>query len=93
MYVLQQNDSSKKNEWFWKRCKQSGLKPTERISFSMITICEDTALLFGGVYDLKDNDSDDDEDEEDEDKANSLFFNDLYKLDLTSYKWTLLKLK
>ena len=40
-----------------------------------------------------DEDDDDDDDDEDENKANSLFFNDLYKLDLTNYKWTLLKLK
>ena len=44
---------NEKIEWSWKRVKQSGLKPTERISFSMITINDDTALLFGGVHDLK----------------------------------------
>lgn len=46
---------NEKIEWSWKRVKQSGLKPTERISFSMITINDDTALLFGGVHDLKVN--------------------------------------
>lgn len=58
----------------------------------MVTINDDTALLFGGVYDLKDDD-DEVDDDEDEEKANSVFFNDLYKLDLSSHKWTQLKLK
>lgn len=62
------------------------MKPTDRISFSMVTLHDDSALLFGGVYDNPN-------DEHDEDEADSVFFNDIYKLDLTSYKWTCLTLR
>ncbi|RNA43852.1 kelch domain-containing 4 [Brachionus plicatilis] len=88
MYVLacdtKKND---KVEWCWKRAKQSGAKPSERISFSMIPLHDDTALLFGGVFDQDDADIDED------DESNSKFFNDLYKLDLSSYKWINLSLR
>ena len=39
------------SEWSWSRGKQSGMKPSERISSSMIAISDDSAILFGGVYD------------------------------------------
>ncbi len=32
---LKKND---KIEWSWKRAKQTGMKPSERVSFSMVTI-------------------------------------------------------
>jgi hypothetical protein len=72
-------------EWSWSKVKQTGLKPSERISFSMVTLHDDSAILFGGVFDNQNTD----EDEE----ADSLFFNDLYKLDLASFKWTCLTLR
>ena len=95
--------------------KQGGLKPSERISFSMVTLHDETAILFGGVYDLKvcslflkdnylqeeqvkkylkieQNLKEDDEEEEDEEN-DSVFFNDVYKLDLVSYKWSHLNLR
>jgi len=74
------------SEWAWQKVKQTGLKPSERISFSMVTLHDDSAILFGGVYDNSN-------DEHDEDEADSVFFNDIYKLDLTSYKWTCLSLR
>ncbi len=40
---------------------------------------------------LKDDD-DDDEDEEGEDGPSSVFYNDLYKLDLVKYKWSKVQL-
>ena len=40
-----------KVEWTWKKVKHSGLKPSDRISFSMITLHDDTSILFGGVFD------------------------------------------
>lgn len=40
-----------KTEWIWKKCKQTGAKPSVRCSFSMITLNDDSAVLFGGVYD------------------------------------------
>ena len=40
---------------------------------------------------LKEDDEMDDDDDEDE--ASSIFYNDLYKLDLTSFKWTQLQLR
>ncbi len=73
-------------EWSWQKVKQTGMKPTDRISFSMVTLHDDSALLFGGVYDNPN-------DEHDEDEADSVFFNDIYKLDLTTYKWTCLALR
>lgn len=76
-------------EWCWKRVKQTGAKPTERVSFSTITISEDNALLFGGVFDQDVDEEDDDE----ENISNSNFFNDLYKLDLVNFKWTQLSLR
>lgn len=52
MYVLTcQLKRNEKLEWAWKRVKQGGLRPSERISFSMITLNDETALLFGGVFD------------------------------------------
>lgn len=36
---------------------------------------------------------DEDEDEDDEDGASSIFYNDLYKLDLTTHKWSPLQLR
>ena len=74
-------------EWCWKRVKQTGLKPSDRISFSTITLLDDTAILFGGVFDQ------DEIGDEDEDEAESLFYNDLYKLDLSNYKWSKLILR
>lgn len=92
MYVLHHEARKTGTEWFWKRAKQGGMKPSERVSYSMIAISDDSALLFGGVYDIKDDD-DIDNDDEDEDEASSIFYNDLYKLDLTSHKWTQLTLR
>lgn len=81
-------------EWCWRRVKQSDMKPSDRISFSMIPLYDETAVLFGGVYDQdKDADEDDDDEDEEDDTSNSSFFNDLYKLDLINYKWTLLNLR
>lgn len=40
-----------KNEWIWKKCKQTGAKPSNRCSFTMITSSDDSAYLFGGVFD------------------------------------------
>lgn len=71
--------------------KQSGVKPTERVSFSTIVINEDVAILFGGVFD-QDDDANMDEDDDD-DMSNSIFFNDIYKLDLVNHKWTQLNLR
>lgn len=79
-------------EWFWKKAKQGGVKPSERLSYSMITISDETALLFGGVHDLKD-DEDMNDDDDDEEGASSIFYNDLYKLDLTTQKWSPLHLR
>ena len=81
---MKKND---KIEWSWKKAKQNGLKPSERISFSMVTLHDDTVLLFGGVCDQ------DDIDLEDEDETNSSFYNDLYKLDLSTFKWSQLTLR
>jgi hypothetical protein len=43
--------STEKLEWTWKKVKQGGNKPSDRISFSMITLHDDTSILFGGVFD------------------------------------------
>ena len=77
-------------EWSWKRVKQAGVKPSDRISFSMVTLHDDSAVLFGGVYDQEDEEMDDDDEDE---PSNSNFFNDLYKLDLVNHKWTQLILR
>ena len=45
------NKKNEKLEWTWRKVKQTGLKPSDRISFSMITLHDDTAILFGGVFD------------------------------------------
>lgn len=88
MFVLTcETKKNEKVEWCWKRAKQSGVKPSERISFSMIPLHDDTALLFGGVFDQDELDIDE------EDESSSNFYNDLYKLDLSSFKWTNLNLR
>lgn len=56
----------------------------------MITLHDDNALLFGGVFD---QDGAEVDDEDDEDMSNSNFFNDLYKLDLANFKWTQINLR
>ncbi len=38
-------------------------------------------------------DDDDEEDDDENEEASSTFFNDLYKLDLTSFKWSILQLR
>jgi len=77
---------------------------------------DDTAILFGGVYDLKvcfsfilkifslwlkslnlfifvlKDDDEEDDDEDGEDGPSSVFYNDLYKLDLVKYKWSKIQL-
>ena len=45
---MKKND---KVEFVWRKAKQSGYKPSERISSSMIAIKDDVAFLFGGVHD------------------------------------------
>lgn len=54
----------------------------------MVTLHDDTAVLFGGVYD-----QDDQDDMDEDDESNSNFFNDLYKLDLASHKWSQITLR
>ena len=52
----------------------------------MVTLHDDCAIFFGGVFDNQNDDHD-------EDEAESTFFNDIYKLDLVSHKWTCLTLR
>lgn len=87
------NKKTSQLEWCWRRVKQAGMKPSDRISFSMIPIQDESSVLFGGVYD-QDDDANADEDDDDEDEvSNSNFFNDLYKLDLVNHKWSQLTLR
>lgn len=88
------NKKTSQLEWCWRRVKQSGMKPSDRISFSMIPIQDESSVLFGGVYDQDDDaNADDDDDDDEDDVSNSNFFNDLYKLDLVNHKWTQLTLR
>ena len=52
-HFFQLNLAKKDNkvEWSWRKVKQGGQRPSERISYAMVTISDDSALLFGGVYD------------------------------------------
>lgn len=60
----------------WERLKKSGMAPSKRASFGMVTH-RDRALLFGGVTDRAGAG----------DKMYSELHNELYQLDLTSERW------
>ncbi len=51
--IIFQVKKNEKVEWCWKKVKQGGAKPTERISSSMVTLHDETAILFGGVHDMR----------------------------------------
>lgn len=63
-------------KWKWSQIKHTGSKPNPRSGFSMITISQNRAVLFGGVID-----------EEDEEDVEGLFLNDMYILDMERIKW------
>ena len=60
----------------WERLKKSGMAPTKRASFGMVTH-RDHAYLFGGVTDRSGAG----------DKMYSELHDELYQLDLTSIRW------
>jgi len=84
-------DDSAKNpvKWKWVQVRQSGDKPTPRSGFSLLPYSPapsggfSRALLYGGVCD----------DEEDEETLKSVFYNDMYTVDLENGKWYELYLK
>ena len=60
----------------WERLKKTGMAPTKRASFGMVTYC-DRAYLFGGVTDRSGAG----------DKMYSELHDELYQLDLSSQRW------
>ncbi len=60
----------------WERLKKSGMAPSKRAGFGMVTH-RDRALLFGGITDRQGAG----------DKTYSELYNELYQLDLASQRW------
>lgn len=56
--------------------KQAGIKPLSRCSSSATLVQPNFAYIFGGVFDLEDNED-----------LQGTFFNDLLALDLEKFKW------
>ncbi|BFZ13554.1 hypothetical protein BsWGS_16593 [Bradybaena similaris] len=88
MFVLTQEkkregttDSAPK--WKWQPIKQSGGRPSPRSGMSAALVTGNKALLFGGVYD----------EEEDEEEMESIFYNELWSLDLDKGKWFPVRLR
>ncbi|OWF37988.1 kelch domain-containing protein 4-like [Mizuhopecten yessoensis] len=70
-------------KWKWVHMKQSGTKPSPRCGMSLAVTPGNRAVCFGGVYDQV----------EDEEDMDSLFFNEMYTLDLERGKWFPLTLR
>ncbi|XP_060069377.1 kelch domain-containing protein 4-like [Ylistrum balloti] len=70
-------------KWKWVHMKQSGTKPSPRCGVSLALTPGNRAVCFGGVYDQV----------EDEEDLDSLFFNEMYTLDLERGKWFPLTLR
>ncbi|XP_033754886.1 kelch domain-containing protein 4-like [Pecten maximus] len=70
-------------KWKWVHMKQSGTKPSARCGLSLAVTPGNRAVCFGGVYDQM----------EDEEDLDSLFFNEMYTLDLERGKWFPLTLR
>lgn len=69
-------------KWKWGKVKESGDKPSTRSSYGMASIGGNRAVIFGGVFD-----------EDEEDDINSIFYNTMHCLDLTSFRWFPFKLR
>nr|XP_039259014.1 kelch domain-containing protein 4-like [Styela clava] len=69
-------DTSAILKWKWGKVKESGSKPSPRSAFGMATIGGNRVVMFGGVFD-----------EDEEDDISSIFYNSMYCLDLTSFRW------
>ncbi|XP_059160782.1 kelch domain-containing protein 4-like [Physella acuta] len=69
------SDSNPK--WKWQPMKQGGSRPTCRSGMCAAVAPGNKAFLFGGVYDEEDDDED----------LESVFFNELWSLDLEKAKW------
>jgi len=87
-----ESDESAKTplKWKWVQVRQSGDRPSPRSGFSLLPFSPapsgfgfGRALLYGGVCD----------DEEDEETLESVFYNDMYTVDLENGKWYELYLK
>ncbi|XP_014674445.1 PREDICTED: kelch domain-containing protein 4-like isoform X1 [Priapulus caudatus] len=73
----------KGERWKWTLVKQCGVRPTPRCGFSLATLPNNRAVVFGGVLDT----------EEDDEELLGTCLNDFYQLDLIKGKWQDLELK
>ncbi|KAI8759587.1 kelch domain-containing protein 4 [Biomphalaria glabrata] len=79
-----QEDASEASlKWKWQQIKQSGALPSARSGMSAALAPGNKAFLFGGVYDM----------EEDDEDIESTFFNDLLMLDSEKGKWFTVQLR
>ncbi|XP_077982693.1 kelch domain-containing protein 4-like [Glandiceps talaboti] len=72
-------------KWKWSRMSQSGMKPLPRsgAAMALTTTPGSRAIMFGGVFDVEDDDED----------MESEFYNDIYTLDLEKGRWFEVKLR
>lgn len=59
------------------KMKPSGALPTPRCGFSLAVAPSNKAYLFGGVWDVEEN----------EEELSGTFYNDLYSLELDKQTW------
>jgi len=78
MYSL----TEESGKWKWTKLKDSGNKPWPRSNFAVAQMNPTRLVLFGGVTD-----------EDEEESIESIFFNSMFCLDLSSHRWFPMELR
>ncbi|XP_029463892.1 kelch domain-containing protein 4 [Rhinatrema bivittatum] len=76
MFSLKNETREGEDKWVWSRLNASGMKPSPRTGFSVAVEPGGRSVLFGGVYDV-----------EEEESIEGDFFNDIYFYELGKSRW------